>query len=78
MDRREKLEFLLEQMRLCLAKYDYIRTQIISKKINIKAFEDETSHVNSAINSQPMSISLYSLGSKIKILSINDRNGFTR
>jgi 26S proteasome regulatory subunit N5 len=45
MDRREKLEFLLEQMRLCLAKHDYIRTQIISKKINIKAFEDETFHV---------------------------------
>ena len=45
MDRREKIEFLLEQMRLCLAKEDYIRTQIISKKINIKAFEDETSHV---------------------------------
>jgi 26S proteasome regulatory subunit N5 len=45
MDRREKLEFLLEQMRLCLAKDDYIRTQIISKKINIKSFEDEASHV---------------------------------
>jgi len=50
MDRREKLEFLLEQMRLCLAKYDYIRTQIISKKINIKAFEDEASHVSFQIN----------------------------
>jgi 26S proteasome regulatory subunit N5 len=46
MDRREKLEFLLEQMRLCLAKHDYIRTQIISKKINTKAFEDQASHVN--------------------------------
>ena len=46
MDRREKLEFLLEQMRLCLAKQDYIRTQIISKKINIKSFEDESSHVS--------------------------------
>lgn len=45
MERREKLEFLLEQMRLCLAKQDYIRTQIISKKINVKAFEDEASHV---------------------------------
>ena len=46
MDRREKLEFLLEQMRLCLAKSDYIRTQIISKKINTKIFDDETFHVN--------------------------------
>ncbi|CAF0852410.1 unnamed protein product [Adineta steineri] len=44
MDRREKIEFLLEQMRLCLAKHDYVRTQIISKKINTKAFEDEASH----------------------------------
>ncbi|CAF1684553.1 unnamed protein product, partial [Adineta ricciae] len=44
MDRREKLEFLLEQMRLCLAKNDYIRTQIISKKINTKSFDDEASH----------------------------------
>ncbi len=50
MDRREKLEFLLEQMRLCLAKNDYIRTQIISKKINTKSFEDETSHVNYKFN----------------------------
>ncbi|XP_059156503.1 26S proteasome non-ATPase regulatory subunit 12-like [Physella acuta] len=40
MDRKEKVEFILEQMRLCLAKKDYIRTQIISKKISIKFFED--------------------------------------
>lgn len=42
MDKREKVELILEQMRLCLAKQDYIRTQIISKKINTKFFEDET------------------------------------
>lgn len=41
MDKREKVELILEQMRLCLAKQDYIRTQIISKKINTKFFEDE-------------------------------------
>lgn len=29
-------------MRLCLGKKDYIRTQIISKKINTKFFEDES------------------------------------
>jgi 26S proteasome regulatory subunit N5 len=29
-------------MRYCLAKNDYIRTQIISKKINTKFFEDES------------------------------------
>ena len=35
------MELILEQMRLILAKKDYIRTQIISKKINVKFFEDE-------------------------------------
>jgi len=44
MDRREKVELILEQMRYCLAKDDYIRTQIISKKINTKFFEDENTH----------------------------------
>ncbi|KAL1498158.1 hypothetical protein ABEB36_009002 [Hypothenemus hampei] len=41
MDKKEKVELILEQMRLCLAKQDYIRTQIISKKINTKYFDDE-------------------------------------
>lgn len=41
MEKREKVELILEQMRLCLAKKDYIRTQIISKKINTKFFDDE-------------------------------------
>jgi len=41
MERREKVEYILEQIRLCLAKKDYIRTQIISKKISVKFFEDE-------------------------------------
>lgn len=40
MEKREKVELILEQMRLCLAKQDYIRTQIIAKKISIKFFED--------------------------------------
>ncbi|XP_046394223.1 26S proteasome non-ATPase regulatory subunit 12 [Ischnura elegans] len=42
MEKREKVELILEQMRLCLAKQDYIRTQIISKKINPRFFEDES------------------------------------
>ncbi|XP_013402440.1 26S proteasome non-ATPase regulatory subunit 12-like [Lingula anatina] len=41
MEKREKVEFILEQMRLCLAKKDYIRTQIISKKIATKIFDEE-------------------------------------
>jgi len=40
MERKEKVELILEQMRLCLATQDYIRTQIISKKISTKFFED--------------------------------------
>jgi 26S proteasome regulatory subunit N5 len=40
MDKREKVEFILEQMRLCLAKHDLVRTQIISKKISTKFFND--------------------------------------
>jgi len=41
MERREKTEYILNQMRLVLAKKDYIRTQIISRKINPKLLEDE-------------------------------------
>ena len=44
MERREKAEFILEQMRLCLAKDDFIRAQIISKKISPKFFKDESTH----------------------------------
>lgn len=40
MEKREKTDFILEQMRLCLAKKDYTRTQIISRKINTKFFTD--------------------------------------
>ncbi|GAB1600228.1 26S proteasome non-ATPase regulatory subunit 12-like [Argonauta hians] len=41
MEKKEKVEFILEQMRLCLAKKDYIRTQIISKKISTKFFDEK-------------------------------------
>ncbi|MEQ2199547.1 hypothetical protein XENOCAPTIV_002326, partial [Xenoophorus captivus] len=41
MEKKEKVEFILEQMRLCIAVKDYIRTQIISKKINTKFFQEE-------------------------------------
>lgn len=41
MDRVEKVEFILEQMRLCLANKDIIRAQIISKKINTRFFQDK-------------------------------------
>lgn len=41
MEKREKVEFILEQMRLCLAKQDLVRTQIMSKKISTKFFADK-------------------------------------
>merc|ERR1712226_684573 len=44
MDRREKVNFILEQMRFCLDNNDFIRTQIISKKISTRYFEDEATH----------------------------------
>ncbi|XP_077526670.1 26S proteasome non-ATPase regulatory subunit 12-like [Haemaphysalis longicornis] len=40
MEKREKVELILEQMRLCLARNDHVRTQIISKKIAPKFFDD--------------------------------------
>lgn len=39
MERREKAEYILNQMRLVLLKKDWVRTQIISKKINTKLLE---------------------------------------
>eukprot|EP00747_Dinoflagellata_sp_TGD_P161740 gnl/TRDRNA2_/TRDRNA2_178557_c0_seq1.p1 gnl/TRDRNA2_/TRDRNA2_178557_c0~~gnl/TRDRNA2_/TRDRNA2_178557_c0_seq1.p1 ORF type:complete len:464 (+),score=166.53 gnl/TRDRNA2_/TRDRNA2_178557_c0_seq1:87-1478(+) len=41
MDRTEKTKYILNQMRLVLAKKDYVRTQIVSKKINPKLLEAE-------------------------------------
>jgi len=41
MERREKTEYILNQMRLVLAKKDFVRTQIISRKLNPKLLETE-------------------------------------
>jgi 26S proteasome regulatory subunit N5 len=40
MERREKTDFILEQMRICLLRQDYVRAQIISRKINTRFFND--------------------------------------
>jgi 26S proteasome regulatory subunit N5 len=40
MEREEKVDYILEQVRLCMAKKDFIRTLIIAKKIQIKVFKD--------------------------------------
>lgn len=39
MKKKEKTEFILDQMRLCLLKKDFIRAQIVSKKINPRVLE---------------------------------------
>merc|ERR1719402_1416828 len=44
MERKEKVELILEQMRLCLLTQDYIRAQIISKKISVRFFENQKYH----------------------------------
>lgn len=42
MDRREKLEFILYQMKIMLKKEDYVRFFIISKKINEQNIKDDS------------------------------------
>lgn len=41
MDRREKLEFILYQMKIMIKKNDYVRLFIISKKINEQNINDD-------------------------------------
>ncbi|XP_045448880.1 26S proteasome non-ATPase regulatory subunit 12 [Melitaea cinxia] len=62
MDKREKVELILEQMRLCLAIKDYIRTHIISKKINTKFFEED--------NTQELKEKFYRL-----MIAVDQHNG---
>lgn len=38
MAKSEKIAFILEQVRLCMDKGDYVRAHILSKKISPKAF----------------------------------------
>lgn len=41
MERREKAEFLLEQIRMCLDTGDNVRTELISKKMTAKVLDEE-------------------------------------
>lgn len=41
MDKTEKTKYILNQMRLTLAKKDFVRTQIISRKLNPKLLEPD-------------------------------------
>jgi len=50
MQREEKVRFVLEQMRLCLAKKDFVRAQIVSKKISTRFFsESESDEVQASL-----------------------------
>ena len=49
MKREEKVHFILEQMRLCIAKKDFVKAQIVSKKINIKFFSDNEASLESQV-----------------------------
>jgi len=40
MDKREKTHFILEQVRLCLDTKEFVRAQIMARKINVKVFKD--------------------------------------
>ena len=40
MGKREKTDFILEQVRLCLDTKEYVRAQIMARKINTKVFAD--------------------------------------
>ncbi|PIN11452.1 26S proteasome regulatory complex, subunit RPN5/PSMD12 [Handroanthus impetiginosus] len=42
MAKTEKIAFILEQVRLCLDRQDYIRAQILSRKISPRAFDADT------------------------------------
>lgn len=71
MEKREKTDFILEQMRLCLAKHDYVRTQIISKKINAKFFQEKENEVSTAgfeRDTGTPTFCYYCLGSEIALL----------
>ena len=44
MEAREKAEFMLEQVRLCLAKKDWVRSKIMSKKIKRTVLTEQGYH----------------------------------
>ena len=45
MEKREKTEFILEQMRMAISIADFVKAQIISRKISPKLFESDSFEV---------------------------------
>ncbi|PAV76947.1 hypothetical protein WR25_18750 [Diploscapter pachys] len=62
---QEKVQYLLEQMRLSLARSDFVRASIISKKINVKFFNSDKDEI------QDMKLKYYELMIRI---ALNDRS----
>ncbi|EGG16938.1 26S proteasome non-ATPase regulatory subunit 12 [Cavenderia fasciculata] len=44
MEKREKMQFFIEQMRLCMNNKDFIRAQLIANKVNRKTLAEEENH----------------------------------
>jgi 26S proteasome regulatory subunit N5 len=44
MEKKEKAEFLLEQIRLTLDKHDYIRSSLIAQKVSRKVLDEPDFH----------------------------------
>ncbi|EFA85935.1 26S proteasome non-ATPase regulatory subunit 12 [Heterostelium album PN500] len=44
MEKREKIQFFIEQMRLCMNNKDFIRAQLIANKVNRKTLAEDESH----------------------------------
>jgi len=59
MKKREKTEYILEQMRICLKKKDFVRAQIISKKINPRVFVTEADFGDLKIRFNKLMIEYY-------------------
>ena len=41
MDRREKFEFILQQMQMCLEAKEYLKAHLVSKKVGFRAIREE-------------------------------------
>jgi len=44
MEKREKIEFFIDQMRICMNNKDFIRAQLIGNKVNRKTLGEEENH----------------------------------
>lgn len=73
MEREEKVQFIVEQMRLCVANRDFIRAQIVSKKLSTKFFFSKSDIVQvSSAQSMIIAMNLWFYISRILSYDIID------